>query len=118
MVTSTKNAEHYTWGELCDGWHLLKSDKLSVIEEQMPPGTSEQLHYHNKAEQVFYILSGTAQFMLAGEMVEVKAHESIHVSAGTLHSIANISVLPLRFLVISHPLAHGDRINIDDKTNN
>ena len=24
MVISMENAEHYIWGEVCDGWHLLK----------------------------------------------------------------------------------------------
>ena len=34
---SRENAEHYVWGEICDGWHLVKDAKLSVIEEQMVP---------------------------------------------------------------------------------
>ena len=39
MVKSIKNAEHYQWGNACDGWHLLKSETLSVIQEKMPAGT-------------------------------------------------------------------------------
>jgi hypothetical protein len=35
MIKSTENSEHYQWGNLCDGWHLLKSDTLSVIQEKM-----------------------------------------------------------------------------------
>jgi hypothetical protein len=31
---SRENAEHYVWGEVCDGWRLAKDAKLSVIEEQ------------------------------------------------------------------------------------
>ena len=31
-------AEHYTWGDGCDGWHLVKGADLSVIQERMPPG--------------------------------------------------------------------------------
>jgi hypothetical protein len=38
------NAEHYIWGEGCDGWHLLKGDDLSVIQERVPPGNFETKH--------------------------------------------------------------------------
>jgi hypothetical protein len=37
-IVSLENAEHYNWGGACDGWHLLKSAALSVIQESVPPG--------------------------------------------------------------------------------
>jgi len=33
---STRNGEHYIWGDVCDGWHLARAAGLSVIEERMP----------------------------------------------------------------------------------
>ena len=39
---SAQNAEHYRWGPHCDGWHLLKSETLSVIQQRMPGGTADQ----------------------------------------------------------------------------
>lgn len=113
MIKSVDNAEHYTWGDHCDGWHLLQSDSLSVIEERMPPGTSEQLHQHRHAQQVFYILSGTATFEIEGKHIAVKARESLHIPKGTKHLIANRGAEALVFLVISEPKAHGDRQNLE-----
>lgn len=113
MITSTQNAEHYTWGNNCDGWHLLRSDSLSVIQERMPSGTAEQRHYHNKAQQLFYILSGTATFEVEGDLKIVQVGQSIHISPGSKHCIANKGIEDLYFLVISEPKAHGDRVNID-----
>ena len=46
-IVDTTNTEHYSWGNNCDGWHLVKSESLSVIKETMPGLTTEQLHYHN-----------------------------------------------------------------------
>ena len=112
MITSTDNAEHYTWGANCDGWPLLRSDSLSVIEERMPPGTSEQLHYHERAQQVFYILSGTANFEVEGELKTVNANQSIHIKPNTKHRIINDEDADLHFLVISEPKSHGDRVNM------
>ena len=112
MITSTANAEHYTWGNNCDGWHLLKSDTISVIQERMPPGTGEQLHYHNNAQQVFYILLGVATFYVEDELKTVNTNESIHIPKGIRHHIFNKGDQDLHFLVISEPKSHGDRVNL------
>jgi len=112
MITSTNNAEHYTWGDQCDGWHLVRTDNLSVIQERMPPCTSEQLHFHQNAQQLFYILSGTATFEVEGEMWAVKPGESIHIPKLIKHRVINHDTSDLCFLVISEPKAHGDRVNL------
>ena len=54
------NAPHYTWGERCDGWHLVRRAELSVIAEEMPPGSAEVEHHHAVARQFFYICGGEA----------------------------------------------------------
>lgn len=113
MIKSAHNAEHYTWGNNCDGWHLLQSSGLSVIEERMPPGTSEQLHLHHRAQQLFYILSGTATFEINGVIVLVEGRESLHIPPGVRHLIANKGEEDLVFLVISQPKAQGDRQNLE-----
>ena len=109
---SEKNAEQYTWGNNCDGWHLLKSDTLNVIKERMPAGTAEQLHYHVHAQQVFYILSGEATFELDGKTISVAANESLHIPKGVKHRIKNESGNELVFLLISEPRVQNDRINL------
>ena len=111
-IVSTKNAEHYNWGQKNDGWHLLKNDQLSVIEELMHPYTTEQLHYHTKAQQVFYILSGRASFEVAENIVQLGPGDSLHVPAGTPHKIFNEASEALRFIVISSPKSHNDRIEL------
>lgn len=55
---STTTAAHYTWGDQCDGWHLVRNSSLSVIQERMPSGTREQRHRHSQARQFFFALHG------------------------------------------------------------
>lgn len=112
MVRSIHNADHYTWGDNCDGWHLLKTDTLSVIQERMPPRSSEQLHFHTRSQQLFYILSGTATFEIEGQVTIANAKKSLHISGGIKHCISNNNNEELIFLVISEPDSHGDRHNI------
>lgn len=112
MKTTRETSEHYTWGQNCDGWHLLKSGTLSIIQEKMPAGTEEILHFHHKSQQFFYILSGIASFELEGKTIEVRANEGLHIEPFQKHKIKNVSNTELHFLVISEPKAHGDRTNI------
>ena len=53
QITNRKTAEHYYWKKVCDGWHFLQRDDLSIIVEKMPPNTSEDMHRHQKARQFF-----------------------------------------------------------------
>ena len=109
MITNLNNAQHYKWGDNCNGWHFLKSETLSVIRESMPSGAFEKLHLHRNAQQVFYIISGVANFYLDNVEFELKADESIHVPKGIQHSIVNKGLESLEFLVISEPKAQVDR---------
>jgi mannose-6-phosphate isomerase-like protein (cupin superfamily) len=111
-IVSVKNAEHYLWGDNCEAWHLLKNDGLSVIEERMEPGSSERLHFHEKAQQLFYILSGAADMEIAGELIHLHAGETAHILPKVAHRILNQSDTELRFIVISAPRSHGDRVDL------
>ena len=111
-VVSAGTAGHYVWGDGCDGWHLVASDRLSVIQERMPPNTAEKPHYHERAEQFFLILSGVATMEIDGEMFTIHPHHGIHVKPGTPHRISNRQRSDLVFTVTSTPPSHGDRVDI------
>ncbi|WP_400079076.1 cupin domain-containing protein [Winogradskyella sp. R77965] len=111
MKTSKENSEYYNWGNNCKGWHLAKSENLSIIEELMPANTSEQRHYHNFSEQYFYVLKGTATFEIENKILEVNKGEGIHVHPQVVHQIKNEKSADLEFIVISQPTTKGDRIN-------
>jgi mannose-6-phosphate isomerase-like protein (cupin superfamily) len=99
-------------GDGCFGWHLLKTDTLSVIQEKIPPVTSEQLHFHTHAQQVFYILSGVAVFEIDGQVIVINAKESNHIPKMIKHCISTKGDQDLEFLVISEPKSDGDRQNL------
>lgn len=113
MIQSKENSTHYTWGNGCDSWVLNDSRNLSVKQEKMPAGTAEKLHFHARAEQVFYILKGEAVFEINDEKFSVKAGESISIQPQSKHYISNESQDDLEFLVISSPSTHNDRIEIE-----
>jgi mannose-6-phosphate isomerase-like protein (cupin superfamily) len=107
-------AEHYTWGEVCDGWHLLKLDGMSVIRERVPPGVSETRHRHSQARQFFYVLEGAAVIEVDGARHAVAAGQGLHVPPRVAHQFRNESADDVHFLVVSVPKSHGDRENVGE----
>lgn len=112
-IINTKNAEHYTWGGNCDGWHLVNLDELSIIQELVPPGAKEVKHYHNKAWQFFFVLSGEATLEIDGETHVLSAKEGIEVPPLTPHQLRNESEQDVIFVVTSKPKSHGDRVLVE-----
>jgi mannose-6-phosphate isomerase-like protein (cupin superfamily) len=108
---SKETAEHYTWGDACDGWHLLRTPTLSIIEERMPPATSERLHYHVHSRQLFYVLAGELTLTLDGKTHVLLANQALEIPPGQPHQALNQSTTDVRFLVTSQPPSHGDRID-------
>ena len=112
-IRNVGNAEHYLWGDGCDGWRLLSRPDLSVIQERIPPGRGEVLHFHSRARQVFFVLSGRLDIKLGDTSTRLEAGDSIEVQPGIHHSVRNPAEADAHFLVISAPSTAGDRENVN-----
>lgn len=111
-IVSVNNSKgHYTWGNGCDGWILVDTPELSVKQERMPPQAAEVLHYHDKAQQFFFILRGTATFEVEEKGFTVTAGEGFHIEAGKKHRIINNTADDIEFLLSSQPTTNNDRFN-------
>lgn len=111
-IISKENAEHYNWSITCDGWHLLKSDDLSIIQESVPPGGSEIKHFHKYSHQFFYVLKGRATIEIDNTIFTINEYESIEVKPGQPHQLRNETEETIEFLVVSSPKSHGDRVEL------
>lgn len=109
-----ENAEHYHWKTVCDGWHLLKTEECSVIAEKMPPQTAEDMHYHCRARQFFYILSGEVEMRSTNGALRLVAGSGVEVEPTEPHQMVNPSSEPAEFIVISIPKSHGDRVLVTE----
>ncbi len=109
---SIENAEHYIWGNICDGWHLLKRDDISIIQERVPAGGAEVMHYHQASRQFFYILEGEGTMVFDDHEVKLQKGNGLEIEPGVEHQFCNRSQSDVSFLVISMPTTRGDRINL------
>jgi mannose-6-phosphate isomerase-like protein (cupin superfamily) len=105
-------AEHYTWGAGCDGWRLLNREDLSVIQERIPPGLGEVLHFHTRARQVFFLLEGQLEIEVARKKMMLASGDSLEIAPMQHHRVTNTSNRDAHFLVISSPSTTGDRTNL------
>ncbi len=105
--------EHYQWGDDCHGWTFIDDNTISIKQELMPPNTSEKLHYHEKATQFFFILSGKATVFIDGKQEVLKPKQGVEIKAGQHHQISNQSDSDLEFILYSHPSTKNDRINAE-----
>ena len=48
----------------------------------MPPGTSEVRHYHQQANQFFYVLQGSLSIEVGGTEFVLSPGQGIHVDCG------------------------------------
>jgi mannose-6-phosphate isomerase-like protein (cupin superfamily) len=112
-MISKQNAEHYIWGQQCDGWRLVDETGQSIIHERMPADTSETRHYHDCAKQFFFVLSGVMTIEVDGEHHTLGPHEGIEVMPKHPHQVFNHSDGDIEFLVISQPNTKGDRIAVE-----
>src|SRR5512144_2654164 len=100
---SVTNGEHYTWGDACDRWHLLKSEQLSVIQERVPAGAGEVMHLHTHARQFFYILEGEGTMVIEDVEITLQQGSGLDIPPGVPHRFCNRYGADVVFLVVSTP---------------
>jgi mannose-6-phosphate isomerase-like protein (cupin superfamily) len=72
------------------------------ISSYQPKGYAE-VHVHDIAENIYYILQGKGIVELDGERHLVEPHTVIHVPPGVRHGIFNTGLEDLLFIVVASP---------------
>ena len=80
----------------------------SLAEATIAISSATQEHYHPKAEEIYYILSGTARMKIDGEMRDVGPLDAIAIPPGARHKIWNIGDAPLVLLCCCAPAYEND----------
>ena len=64
---------------------------MSVIQESVPAGAAEVMHYHNSARQFFYILEGEGIMIFEDHEVTLKKGQGIEIAPQVKHQFKNQS---------------------------
>jgi quercetin dioxygenase-like cupin family protein len=77
-------------------------NRFCVIDMHVPPGGGPGPHRHNY-EETFVVLDGEIEATFRGDVLTVRAGETIHIPANAPHHFHNASSQPARLLCICAP---------------
>ena len=81
----------------------------SLAEARLAPGACTTPHHHKATEEIYYILSGTADMTLGHDTRPVGPGDAIAIPPGLRHTIKNTGPVELVFLCTCAPgYEHAD----------
>lgn len=82
--------------------------QLTVVEFVNPPGFAPPLHRHLAEDELFYLLSGTAEFHCAGQVWSAGPGDLVLLPVGLPHTFLVGPDEPLRVLQMTTPAGFED----------
>ncbi len=103
-----------------DGIRILLDSKTSgnacmVFEETTPPGSGTPLHRHAKDDEWFFVIEGTAKFVVDGKETVVGPGGFVFTPKGSVHAFVNIGKTPTRMVIGTYPGVLDDAFRAADK---
>jgi mannose-6-phosphate isomerase-like protein (cupin superfamily) len=80
----------------------------SLAEATVEPGGETAEHYHPRAEELYYFVSGAGRMRLGGEEGPVRVGDCVVIAPGTRHKLFNTGSEPLVLLCCCAP-AYSDQ---------
>lgn len=77
---------------------LVGSQRLMLGLAWLSPGEVHLLHHHPHADEWYYVIGGTAEFTVGGDVIRGAPGSALWIPASTPHRIHNDSAEPLEFL--------------------
>lgn len=108
----------------CGGiiYKILDVDNSGLVSTEIAmcifsPGEIAKLHYHEKMEEIYFVLEGEGEIELDGVWHKVCVEDSVAIPAGTKHRMKNTSNdRRLRFLSFNSPEWTMDDMILVNKT--
>ena len=87
----------------------------SLAEARLPGGTATMPHLHPRTEEIYYILQGQGEMILAHDKQNVVPGDAIAIPPGVPHQIINHTGEPLIFLCCCAPAyEHEDTVMLTE----
>ncbi len=83
--------------------HETTGDFDLMVAETPPKVPGPPPHFHNSFKESFLIIEGEMEFIVNGDTTVVKAGESVDIPPKTLHTFANKSDKPCKWVNIHSP---------------
>jgi mannose-6-phosphate isomerase-like protein (cupin superfamily) len=88
--------------------HNSKSARVTLTKVVVAPGAIQPRHSHASSEQIWYVLSGIGQALLANERRPISAGDVVRFADGDVHGIENDGTVPFECLSVTSPPINFD----------
>jgi mannose-6-phosphate isomerase-like protein (cupin superfamily) len=82
----------------------LGAEQIAFTHRDMPPksgGKGGYGHRHKTQEEIYYVISGTLQFKLGDDIVDVEGGAAVRVAPNTVRSVWNDGPEPAQLVICS-----------------
>lgn len=105
-----QHSDHKIWGDNCNVYNLINTNKFHIIHETIPPGNKDKMHYHSPSDQFLYLLSGKIIVKLTNDTILLNQYQGIMIPAKCAHCVENEDSDSAILLTISAPGKIDDRV--------
>lgn len=74
-----------------------------LVEALVAPGAGPPLNRHAQDDEAFYVLDGSFEFQIAGEVTRAGPGTHLRVPPGAVHAFRNTGEAPGRLLILNAP---------------
>lgn len=79
------------------------SERIGLLESEIPPGGGFASHVHDDHEEAFYVLEGSVEYRIDDAWHVASAGSTVFIPAGHVHAFRNPGDQPARHLAIGSP---------------
>jgi mannose-6-phosphate isomerase-like protein (cupin superfamily) len=82
----------------------LETEQVAFTHRVMPPGSGGKGSYghrHKTQEEIYFVVSGTLQFKLEDDVVDLEGGTAVRVAPGTVRSVWNDSDADAELIIVS-----------------
>jgi quercetin dioxygenase-like cupin family protein len=94
---------------------LLRSEQtagaIGAVENRVPAGWEGPPLHHHAFDEAFYVLDGELEFQLGDELVTAGPGAFVFAPGGAVHTLANRSEAPARYLLLCTPAGFERRFD-------
>jgi len=91
-------------GEMRGITYAIGAEQVALTYRRMPQHTGSKGsygHLHHTQEELYFVISGTLQFKLGDEIVELGRHEAVRVPPGTVRGVWNDEPEDAELIIVS-----------------
>lgn len=75
----------------------------SLAEATLEPGEATQRHYHRDAEEIYFVVKGSGELEVDGDVKRIRPGDAVLIPPGAWHQLENNGTSELRILCCCVP---------------